>query len=436
MKRQVLTLAVALIVHAGAAAAVTEIRFWHSMSGALEAGVIDLASRFNASQRDFRVVPVFKGGYEESMATGLAAQPRGNGPHLIEVVETGTAAMMASKKTFKPVHQVMLEAGEKFDPRAYLPAVSGYYSDNHGKLLSLPFNSSTPVFYFNKDAFRAAGLDPDKAPRTWREVQAAALALQESESTPCAYTTGWQSWVLVENLSAWHNEPFATRSNGYGGAGSRLEFNAELLVRHISLMSSWVKSGLFTYAGRAGEGDAKFASGECAMVTTSSSAYPSIESTARFEFAVSPLPYYDEFNGAPYNTIVGGASLWVLTGKKPSEYKGVARFLSFLSRADIPAEWYQRTGYLPITWAGYELTRKQGHYDRHPGTEIPVQQLNQRTHVHSRGLRLGNLARIRGVIDEELEAVWSRRKTPKEALDAAVERGNELLRSFERAGRR
>ncbi|MBI2318339.1 MAG: sn-glycerol-3-phosphate ABC transporter substrate-binding protein UgpB [Betaproteobacteria bacterium] len=437
MSLRKLALAAALALAPGSvAAAATEIEFWHSMNGAFAEGVAGLAAQFNASQSAYRVMPAFKGEYEQSMAAALAAVRSGRAPHIIEISDAGTAAMLAAKNAIRPVHQLMSGAGEKFDARAYVPALAGHYADGRGKLIALPFNGATAVFYYNKDAYRASGLDPEKAPQTWRDVQQAALKVQESGAAPCAFTTGWQSWVQVENLSAWHNQPFATRKNGFEGTDVKLNFNAELMIRHISLLSSWMKSGLFTYAGRRDAAEAKFSSGECAMLTSSSAAYWTIASGARFAFGVAPLPFYDEFKGAPFNTTSDGAGLWVMAGRKSGDYKGVARFLSFLSRPEVQAEWQRQTGLLPVTTAGVELARRRGFYKINPGADTPVKSLARATAVYSKGLRLGNLALIRAAIDEELEAVWNQTKTPKEALDAAVERGNELLRRFERAHKR
>jgi len=432
MRRLILAIAVAALAPAHLARATTELQFWHSMNGAAGEEVNALAEKFNAMQHAYRVVPEFKGGEEASLAAGIAAFSSGKAPHILQVSDVGTATMMDAKRSVLPLYRLMAETGEKFDARVFMPAVAAIYSDSHGRLMSLPFDSSTAVFYYNKDAFKKAGVDPNRPPRTWFDVQAAALKLRDSEATPCAYTTDWQSWVLVENLSAWHNEPVATRDNGFGGGDAKLNFNAELLVRHIGLMSSWVKSGLFTYAGRGSGGETKFAQGECAMMTSSSSAYTDIARMARFDFAVSPLPYYDEFRGAPFNTIVRGASLWVPTGKKHVEYKGVAAFFNFLSRPEVQADWYRQTGYLPNTLPAYDLIKARGDFDARPGSDVAVKELGRKTSVYSRGLRLGNFARIRALIDEELEAVWSQKKTPKEALDSAVERGNALLRQIER----
>jgi len=410
-----------------------EVQWWHAMPGALGDRVNDLATKFNAEQKQYKVVPVFKGSYDETLAAGIAAFRAKNPPAILQVFEVGTATMMASKGAIKPVYEVMTAADKKWDPSIYVPAVAGYYTDPKGRMLSLPFNASTPVFFYNKDAFKKAGVT--EVPKTWRELQAALIKVQSSAATPCAFTTGWQSWVQLETMSAWHNEPFASKGNGFEGLDAKLEMNQLMLVRHISLLSSWVKSGLFTYAGRKNEPEAKFFSGECATLTSSSAAYGNIKKNAKFDFGVAPLPYYDEYKGAPFNSIIGGASLWVMGGKKADEYKGVAKFFEFLSRPEIQAEWHQGTGYVPITRAAYDLTVKSGYYTQNPGTDVAVKQLAGKTQAFSKGVRLGNFVQIRTIIDEELEAVWAGSKTPKQALDEAAKRGDEQLRKFEVANK-
>jgi sn-glycerol 3-phosphate transport system substrate-binding protein len=194
------------------------------------------------------------------------------------------------------------------------------------------------------------------------------------------------------------------------------------------MLSSWQKSGYFTYAGRENQAEARFASGECAILTSSSASYAELRRGAKFDFGVAQLPYYDDFQGAPQNTLIGGAGLWVLSGKPAAEYKGAARFLAYLSKPDVQAEWHQHTGYVPITTAAYELTRKQGYYKANPGQEIAVRQLLLKNPTKdSKGVRLVEHRRIRGIIDEELETVWRGTKTPLEALNAAVKRGNLVL---------
>jgi len=428
-----LVAAAALATLTSSAYAVTEISFWHSMTGALNDRVNVMADEFNKSQSDYKIVPVFKGTYDESMAAAIAAYRAGNAPDILQIFEVGTATMIYSKGAIKPVYEVMQQAGEKFDANSYVPAVSGYYSTAKG-MMSFPFNSSTTIMFYNKDLFSKAGLDPNKPPATWQEFVGMAAKLKASGVT-CPYTTTWQSWVELESFSAWHNTESASKNNGFDGLDARMKINGPLQVRHIENLSNWAKQGYFVYAGRKDEANAKFNAGECAIITGSSSAYADIRKNGKFKFGVAPLPYYSDVPGAPQNTIIGGASLWVMGGKKADEYKGVAKFFTYLSNPEVQAKWHQETGYLPVTMAAYELTKKSGFYERNPGTDVAVKQMIVKTTAKSRGLRLGNYAQIRTVIDEELENVWSGKKTAKEALDSAAKRSDDLLARFEKANK-
>ena len=433
MKLQ-LTAAALAVAFAMPAQAQTEIQWWHSMGGALGEWVNDLAKNFNASQTEYKIVPTFKGSYTESMTAAIAAFRAGNAPNILQVFEVGTATMMASKGAIKPVGEVMKESGLKWDPNGYVPAVAGYYTAPNGQMLSFPFNSSTPVFHYNKDAFKAAGLDPEKPPTTWPEVALAAAKLKAS-GHKCPFTTSWISWTQLESFSAWHNVLFATKNNGFGGLDTRLAFNTPLHVRHIENLANMAKSGLFVYKGRDNLADATFVSGECAMATGSSALYGSVTRANKFAYGIGTLPYYPDVPGAPQNTVIGGASLWVMSGKKPAEYKGTAAFFNYLSQPDVAAASHQRTGYLPVTKASFELTDKSGFYKKNPGTDVSVTQMIRKTTDKSRGVRLGNFVQIRTIIDEELEGVWQGKTQPKEALDNAIKRGNEQLERFQKANK-
>ena len=433
IRTSIAALAVAALF-APAAHAQTEIQWWHSMGGALGEKLNALATKFNESQKDYKVVATFKGSYPESMTAAIAAFRAGSAPHLLQVFEVGTATMMAAKGAIVPVAKVMADAKEPFDKNAYLPTVTGYYSDTKGNMLSFPFNSSTVMFYINHDAFKKAGLEP-KAPKTWKELVSVGEKLKAA-GQQCVYTTSWPSWMHIENFSAWHNVPIGTKQNGMGGLDTKFTINSPLHVRHVSMLSDMAKNGLFTYAGRTNQGDAKFSSGECAMFSGSAGAQAGIKKAAKFDWSINFIPYHDDVKGAPQNSIIGGASLWVMGGKKAPEYRGVAKFLAFLSKPEIQMEWHTGTGYVPITKASYDLTRKSGFYDKNPGADMPVKQLTNKTPTaNSKGLRFGNFVQGRTVIEEELEAAFGGKKTAKAALDDAVRRGNEILRQFEAANK-
>ena len=419
---------------AGPAHAETEIQWWHAMGGALGEWVGDLAKGFNDSQKEYKVVPTFKGSYPETLTAGIAAFRAGNQPDILQVFEVGTATMMASKGAIVPVGKVMKDSGLKFDQSAYVPAVAGYYTAPNGQMLSMPFNSSTTIFYWNKDAFKAAGLDPNKPPTTWPEVTLAAAKLKAS-GHKCPFTTSWISWTQLESFSAWHNVEFATKGNGMKGLDTRLTFNGPLQVRHIQDLENMAKQGLFVYKGRDNKADATFPSGECAMITASAGLLGAIKKNAKFEFGVGALPYYPDVAGAPQNTVIGGASLWVMAGKPPEHYKAVAAFFNYLSSPEVQSASHKRTGYLPITLAAFKLTEQSGFYKENPGADVAVNQMIRKTTDKSRGIRLGNFLQIRTIIDEELEQVWAGKADAKSALDRAVKRGNEQLERFQAANK-
>src|SRR5579862_9339569 len=423
--------AFATLLHAAAAEPI-EIQWWHAMTSVNGDRINKIAADFNASQQDYKIVPVFKGSYAETMTAAIAAYRAGHPPDIVQVFEVGTATMMAAKGAIKPVYQLMKDAGEPFDPKAYLPAVTAYYSTADGKMLSLPFNSSTPVVYWNKDAFKKAGLDPEKPPKTWPETFADAKKLRAA-GIPCGFTSAWVSWVQIENFSAWHNIPIATKSNGLGGPDAVLEFNNPTVLRHVANLVAAQKDKSFDYSGRTTEPEPRFVSGDCAMIDDSSAAYGLFKTGAKFAWGVTELPYYPDVKGAPQNSIIGGASLWVMAGKRPEPYKGIDKFFTYRAGVPVQEKWHEDTGYLPITKAAYQATKASGFYDKNPGTEVALIQMTSKPPTaNSRGLRFGNMVHIRDVIAEDLEAPFSGKATPKAALDDAVTRGNALLRQFQK----
>lgn len=418
-----------------AAYAQTEVQFWHAFTGRLGELVKAQVEEFNASQSDYVVVESHKGNYSETLNAGIAAFRAQEQPHILMVFEVGTATMMSAQGAIKPVYSVMAESGAEFEPDAYIGSVKGYYTTTDGEMLSLPFNSSTPVLWVNRDAFEAAGVDPDTDLSTWQNV-GAVLDQLKAGGSECPLVTAWQSWIHLENFSAYHDVPFASKDNGFSGLDTELMLNSEAQVAHLTAMGEWAKDGKFIYTGRRNEGGANFRAGECALFTESSAGYAGIKAEAQFDFDVRPLPYWEGIGNAPQNTIIGGASLWVMEGHEAEEYKGVGAFLSFLSSSDVQASWHQNTGYLPITAAAGEATRLAGFYDENPGTDIAVIQMTAKEPTaNSKGLRLGSFDQIRGIIDEELEAIWSGDKSAQEAMDSAKERGDALLRRFESANK-
>ena len=425
----------ALPLAAQPALAVTDIQLWHAMPGELGYQIEKLAEGFNSAQHDYRIVPVFKGLYTETMMAALFALRVRQHPAIVQVAEVATATMMAAKNTVVPVYQLMREQHEAFNPADYLPVIAGYYSDRDGNMLSFPLNASTPILYYNKDQFRFAGLNADEPPKTWPELESAAEKLRAA-GYPCGFTTHYPSWVNVENFLTLHGLPVATDANGMNGPDAQLLIDTPLMVKHLGALAIWQKSGVFAYAGRTTRGEHNFVARECGIFLGSSGSRGDFLSQANFEVGVGMLPYWPEVAGAPRNSIIGGGSLWVMRDRPDAEYKGVAKFFAYLSQPDVQARWHQATGYLPITRAAYELSKSQGYYDKNPGADVAYKQITLNPPTDdTRGLRLGSYVTVRDIIEEEMEGALDGKKTAAAALKSAVSRGNEVLREFERTNK-
>ncbi|EMH2395646.1 TPA: sn-glycerol-3-phosphate ABC transporter substrate-binding protein UgpB [Proteus mirabilis] len=425
------TLAIAIALFTSPTYAKTEIEWWHAMGGALGQKVNQIASDFNASQSEYVIKPVYKGTYPETMTSAVAAFRAKNQPAIVQVFEVGTASMMGAKKAVFPVYQLMEKTNEPFDPNSYLSTVTAYYITSDGKMISLPFNSSTPVLYYNKALFKQAGIE--QPPKTWKEMGAVSQKLLDA-GVKCGFTTTWQSWTQIENFGARNNLPIATKNNGFDGTDTSFLFNQAPFVAHIQRMADWSKSGIFKYGGRQSDAMPLFYTQECAMVMESSAGFAGIKENMKgIDIGVSQLPYDDTLVDKPANSIIGGASLWVMAGRPDAEYNGVAKFFTYLSSPEVQADWHQATGYLPVTKAAYALTQQQGFYQQNPGADTAILQMTTSdSTANSKGLRFGNFLQTREIVDEELEKVWSGKQSAQAALDNAVKRGNEQLRRFER----
>jgi sn-glycerol 3-phosphate transport system substrate-binding protein len=441
MKRRTLLAATAAGLAAGQARAQaghTRVTFWHAMNGALGDEVNRMCAAFNGAQTETEIVPVFKGTYPETLTAAIAAWRAGQAPHLVQMFEVGTGSMLAAGPAVKQAWQLIEETRTPIDPAAYIPAVKGYYSLPDGRLASMPFNSSTPIMWYNKDAFEKAGLDPDKAPTTWPELITVARALKAKSATASPMTSSWFSWVQLECFSAMHDIPFATRANGFEGLDAELRVNTPPFVKQLNRIMEMSKEGLFKYAGRDNAPDPLFTSGDVAIGFMSSGLRAATARDAKFRWAAAMLPYDPEIKAEPLNSVIGGASLWTMTApnRTPAEYKGVAEFLRFIAQPKQDAAWHQATGYVPVTFAGYEESKAQGYYERNPGADIPIRQLARGTvTANSRGFRLGRMPEIRNIIYEEVEKALQGQQAAQAALDSVVARGNAVLRAFERANK-
>jgi sn-glycerol 3-phosphate transport system substrate-binding protein len=419
-----------------------QIVWWHAMTGANAEAINRLTRAFNESQSEAEVLPIFKGGYADTLTAAIAAWRADQAPHLVQIFEVGTGSMLAAGPATKQVWQLAKETGVDLDPAIYIPGVRGYYSLPDGRLASRPFNSSSSVMWYNKDAFDAAGLDPDKAPSTWPELIAAAQAIKAKIGSPAMgavkspVTSSWMIWVQLEQYSAIHDLPYATKANGFEGLDAELRFNGPHQVNQWDRLLGMAKDGLYEYGGRDTVPDALFYSGLAAIGFGSSAGRGDIVRNAKFKWAEALLPFDPEVNAHPINSIIGGASLWTMTTKQrtDAEYKAIAQFLKFIAAPEQDAQFHQTTGYVPVTFAGYEKSKADGYYEKQVGTDVPIKQLARGTvTANSRGLRLGRLAEIRNILYEETEKALQGQQSGKQALDNGVARGDRVLREFQKS---
>ena len=443
MKRRTLLAGAAALAAAPAfAQAKTKIVFWHAMTGANNDEINRIARDFNAAQSEVELEAIYKGSYPETLTAAIAAWRAGQAPHVVQVFEVGTGSMLAAGPAVKQVWQLVQETGAKIDPAAYIPAVRGYYSLADGRMASMPLNSSTPLMWYNKDAFTEAGLDADTPPDTWPKVVEAGRALKEklSEKAPdrIDVSSSWLTCIQFENFSAIHNLPYATKADGFDGLDTELKLNNPALVKHLQRLLDMAKEGTFKYAGRDAAPDPLFYTGQAAIGFGSSAGRGDIVRNAKFAWAPALLPYDPEVIASPNNTIIGGASLWTMTTptRTPAEYKAVAQFLQFIGQPEQDAMYHQHTGYVPVTLAGFELSKQQGYYEKNPGADLAIVSLRRGTVTeNSRGLRLGRLPEIRNIQYEEVEKALQGQQTAQQALDNVVQRGNRVLREFEKSVR-
>lgn len=405
-----------------------EIHFWNAMSGSLGKAVRHLANEFNQSQDRYEVVPVFKGTYKQTMLSAIAAFRTHTPPDIVQIFDVGTATMMVAKGAYVPVHRLMADQKISFSTKEFIPAAASYYSDASGRLVSLPFNSSTPVLFYNQTLLAKAGVQP---PRTWAEMSQVGKKLR-ADGTACGFTTGWPAWVQLEQFSLWNGLHYATHDNGYKAIkGVKLLIDGKPYVRHLAQLGAWSRSGVFEYGGPESQSRPLFISGHCAMYMGSSASYAAIKAGAQFPFGIAPMPYDATLPDAPQNTVVGGASLWVMKGLPADHYAGIARFLKFMMSGKAQAYWASHTGYVPVTKAGYRRLKNEGFYKQQPGAMVAIDELsNKPPKPWTMGIRLGYMPQLRQIERNEMEAVFAGNKSAKVALDQATRQGDKLLEQF------
>ena len=438
MKRNLLLTAALASALAGLASApasaATKFDFWYGLSGDLSERVQDVCKRFNASQADYEIVCTSQNDYDTNLQNTIAAFRANKQPTITQIFDAGTLDLMLSG-AYMPISQLMSENGYKIDWDNYLKGIRSYYSTSKGELLSMPFNSSTAMIYYNTDALAKIGFTG--VPQTWEEVEDVARREKAAGyDCPVAFDpTG--VWQWFEQFSAVHNQPIASKGNGFGGLDAEYVFNKTKFVDQLTWYKKMFDEGLIVHKSKAaGEtpNDA-FINGHCQITSSSVADHGTFTKQAKPEvhWTIAMLPVWAGTDRK--NSFVGGASLWTLKGKSAEEYKGAAAFFNFLATPESAEFWSTVTGYVPVTMTGFEAMKAKGFYDAAPykGRELAIASLTfgeatENTH----GIRLGNYVTMRKEIGDAISQVMFNNVPVQQALDTAVEHGNALLRKFEK----
>lgn len=404
---------------------------WTAFSGATGTAFNHLVSEFNASQKQYQVTAAFKGSYDQVLSATIAAFKAHAAPDIAQIFDAGTTTIMDSTGSYVPVHQLMSQYKIPFATSDFIGGAASYYETASDQLDSLPFNSSTPVLYYNENELKKAGIA--SAPTTWNQVEADAAKLASS-GTKCTLTSSapYVTWTDMEEFSMWNGYPFASNNNGYNSdKGVTLDLTSAPIVNHIALLGRLAAKGEYLWSGVNNSNVPLFTNGTCAMYEESSADLTTIQAAAKFPFGVTELPVADGDPAAPQNTAVGGASLWVMSGAPATHYRGDAEFLQFLMSPASQAYWAEQTGYVPVTLAASRLMQSQGYYSTHPDDLVAVKELTNKPPLpYTRGIRLGYLPEIRTVEGNALAAVLAGKQTAAQAMASAEASGNKILAQF------
>jgi sn-glycerol 3-phosphate transport system substrate-binding protein len=428
MKFQISAAAATLALMANSASAEVEISWWHAMGGQLGETVNQIAADFNASQDAYTITPVYKGSYEETLTAGIAAFRAGEQPNIMQVFDAGAATVIGAKGATVPVQDLLEANGVEFDINDYISGVRYFFADSDGKMIGMPFNSSSPVMYYNMDALKVAGVE---APKTWEEFQTVtAPALKDAGYI--ALSQSHLPWIFTENFMSRHNLPFATNDNGYTGTDTKILVNNDAIKAHFNAVVDWKEAGLFEWYGTGWGDNAKpFEEGKVAMWLGSSGSFGGLlKKDLGFEFSATYLPYWEGVTKEPTQTFIGGAALFAMAGQSEEENKATAAFFDFLTSAETQYFWHQATGYVPITEAAYELAKKDGHYDRFPAAEIGIKQLSLPAGENTKGYRMGFYVQIRDVMNREYGRILTGETDVDSAFKAIEAEANKLLARF------
>ncbi|NMH67894.1 ABC transporter substrate-binding protein [Bacillus sp. RO3] len=401
-----------------------EVVFWHAMSGDLETVLKDVVADFNESQEDIKVTPVFQGTYEEALTKFNTVAGTEDAPTIMQTFEVGTKYMVDSGHV-QPVQKFI--DNENYDTSQWDQNISNYYSVD-GEQYSMPFNSSTPVLIYNKDAFKEAGLNPDEAPMTYSELMTAAKKLTKSnggQTSQYGFSILNYGWFFEEMVAA-QGGHYVNNENGRSGNATKATFNGKEGMNVFTLIRDMHKEGTFYNVGQNWDDiRAAFQSEKVAMYLDSSAGVKTIIDNADFEVGVSYLPIPDDAERE--GVIIGGASVWMSSGIDKAKQEAAWEFMKYLTTPEVQAEWHVETGYFAINPAAYDQDIVKEEWEKYPQLKVTVDQLREtKSGTATQGALISVFPESRQKVVTAMESLYQG-MDPKEALDQAAKETDRAL---------
>ncbi|WP_081661453.1 methyl-accepting chemotaxis protein [Halopiger djelfimassiliensis] len=379
---------------AGSDGDTTVLEFWHAMGGDKGLLIDDLIDEFEDQADGIRIEARSKGSYRGTFDSTLAAIDRGSPPTIAQLYEIGTKRALDSNG-FVPLERVL--PNRALDVTDLLDPVLEYYQHD-GQLYSMPFNSSTPVLYYNKDAFDRAGLRSNAPPRTFSAVRDASEQLVDAGITDVGITFANYSW-FIEQWFAQQNQPLVDANNGRNGTPTEASLDSEAGRTIYEWITGLENDGLYHNPGIEARSKAKdaFHDGTAGMLIGSTSSLTSVVGNADFEVGTGYFPVPNDRHGV----VVGGGSLWITADSTTEEQRAAAEFLAWLAQPEQQARWHKETGYFPIHDGAIDELRADGWFRDNPGHETAIEQLlDSESSPATNGARMGPFNTVRTLVAE------------------------------------
>jgi sn-glycerol 3-phosphate transport system substrate-binding protein len=407
-----------------------QITFWHSMSGKNGQAITKMINDFNNSHKNIKVNAQFQGNYDDAINKLKSAEKGNAAPDVMQVYDIGTRFMIDSNWAV-PMQKFI--DNENYNTSDLEPNLLGYYTVNN-KLYSMPFNASTPILYYNEDAFKNAGLDVNNPPKTFSDVEKDAKALTKKDSSgrisQYGYSMAIYGWFFEQFLVK-QGANYVDNGNGRIAAPTKVEFDKN--GAGLNVLNQWQKMVDSGYAGNFGRNTDDtmnaFIAGKTAMIIDSTASLSQILSGigGRFQVGTAFLPSFDGIKDGGVS--IGGASLWALNNKDEAKQKAAWEFIKFMVSPKEQAYWSTQTGYFPVTKKAYNVQLMKDNLKKYPQFQTAIDQLHASPKT-AEGALMAVFPEARQAIEVNIEQMLLHKQTPEQSIANAAKTINSAIKNY------